>query len=55
MENGLVRAKDKIRGLQRISRMARIYGMHKALANRVIETMEYTSMESMVRARSQRS
>jgi RNA-directed DNA polymerase len=34
-------------------RMARSYGMHKALANWVIEAMGYTSMESMVRARSQ--
>ena len=34
-------------------RMARTYGMHKALANWVIEAMGYTSMESMVRARSQ--
>ena len=34
-------------------RMARTYGMHKALANWVIEAMGYMPMESMVRARSQ--
>ena len=34
-------------------RMAMSYGMHKALANWVIEEMGYTPMESIVRARSQ--
>ena len=33
-------------------RMARTTGMHKALTNRVIESMGYTSMESIVEARS---
>ena len=33
-------------------RMARTYGMHKALSNDVIESMGYVSMASMVRARS---
>lgn len=34
-------------------RMARTYGMHKALSNDVIESMGYGSMVSMVKARSQ--
>jgi RNA-directed DNA polymerase len=36
-------------------RMARTYGMHKAVSNSVIETMGYTSMMSIVQARSQLS
>lgn len=34
-------------------RMARTYGMHKALSNGVIETMGYISMKKIVEARSQ--
>lgn len=34
-------------------RMAKTYGMHKALSNGVIEAMGYTSMADIVRARSQ--
>lgn len=36
-------------------RMAKTHGMHRAVSNRVIETMGYISMMSIVQARSQRS